>query len=437
MIEAIQARAPRGSVRLDVERLDLTAGGSFVIEGRWYGVRGRRFVRPALTLAADGERCRLLADVEHKPWAADEGELWLAAFPWTLDPSSQITDLELTVAPDIIVVLAPPTTGAAAVDSNRPGRPEPDPTVLRRQLSGARRQLTAERERGDRLDADLEQARAGNLREAEALTRRASLASKQIAELAAARDGAHAAHQAALAERDTARAEQAEATAQRDRALSQRRTALAQRDLARNDRDTVIVQRDAAVAQRHSAITERDHALEVVRQLTTERDDAIGGRNQAIANRDQAIAARDEAISARDRASGERDRAVDERDQAIAAREHARHAARQLTTERDAAIAGRGKAIFQEDQTRRPACQIASELDELQRRTSVGEPVRVPAAGRSSATTLARRPLARTARHRSDALAFHREWLPRIAAVALLIAVALVLLSIIVDLIRP
>src|SRR3954471_3222376 len=40
------------------------------VSGRWFGVRGRRFVRPTLTLRAGGRRRRLVALLERKPWAA-------------------------------------------------------------------------------------------------------------------------------------------------------------------------------------------------------------------------------------------------------------------------------------------------------------------------------------------------------------------------------
>ena len=42
------------------------------------GVRGMRFVRPALVV--DGRQ--VLATLEHKPWAADGDGAWTAAFPW-------------------------------------------------------------------------------------------------------------------------------------------------------------------------------------------------------------------------------------------------------------------------------------------------------------------------------------------------------------------
>ena len=52
------------------------------MSGRWFGVRGRRFVRPVLTIDVAGDRRRLVALLDHKPWHAADGEPWVAAFPW-------------------------------------------------------------------------------------------------------------------------------------------------------------------------------------------------------------------------------------------------------------------------------------------------------------------------------------------------------------------
>jgi hypothetical protein len=77
------------------------------VHGRWYGVRGHRFVRPALILSdgAGAER-RLLAELDDKPWAAEEGESWRAAF--AVESGQELDDadgLELSVAPNINVAL--------------------------------------------------------------------------------------------------------------------------------------------------------------------------------------------------------------------------------------------------------------------------------------------------------------------------------------------
>ena len=67
-------------------------------------MRGRRFVRPTLTLNHKGAEVRALADLEHKPWAAEDGEVWMAVF--TVDEGLDAArEIELSVAPDIAVDL--------------------------------------------------------------------------------------------------------------------------------------------------------------------------------------------------------------------------------------------------------------------------------------------------------------------------------------------
>ena len=58
--------------------------GRLVLTGYWTGIRGRRFVRPTLMLTSGRDPHRLLASIEDKPWAAEEGRLWRAVFPWEL-----------------------------------------------------------------------------------------------------------------------------------------------------------------------------------------------------------------------------------------------------------------------------------------------------------------------------------------------------------------
>lgn len=97
------------------------ADGRLVVAGRWYGVVGRRFVRPVLQ--AQGQR-RLIAVLDHKPWVPEEGGKWLAAFPH----DGSIGPSRLQVAPDIAVEL--PAAGPQVGDGiPRPARltraPEP------------------------------------------------------------------------------------------------------------------------------------------------------------------------------------------------------------------------------------------------------------------------------------------------------------------------
>jgi hypothetical protein len=97
----------------EVERFELAGNACLEVRGRWFGVRGRRFMRPALTAVTDGRQQRILAVLDHKPWNAEEGEAWLAAFPYSTDPAALVQP-ELTVAPDVTVPLPSPTTPATS-----------------------------------------------------------------------------------------------------------------------------------------------------------------------------------------------------------------------------------------------------------------------------------------------------------------------------------
>jgi hypothetical protein len=85
-MSAQQTRVPGAAsseVDFELQRFEFSGAGRIEIAGRWFGLRGRRFVRPVLNLTmAGGGRRRAIALLEHKPWAADDGQTWLAAFAW-------------------------------------------------------------------------------------------------------------------------------------------------------------------------------------------------------------------------------------------------------------------------------------------------------------------------------------------------------------------
>jgi hypothetical protein len=206
----------------DLDRLE-AGDDAIVVSGHWNGVRGMRFVRPTLTVAGR----RLLATLEHKPWAPDGADPWTAAFPWSGD-AVDAAECWLDVAPGVLVPLAPGTEPVVEVDEiaqerERFQRRETEVDYLRGEL----RRVTGERDRA--LDQRDEAVRD---REAAMRTRERMEAQRDDAAGVAerARDAAAAAEDACV-----------QARAQRDdalgayRALQDQLRAVRAREGARED----------------------------------------------------------------------------------------------------------------------------------------------------------------------------------------------------------
>jgi hypothetical protein len=305
-------------VDFEVERFEWTSGDRLEITGRWFGVRGRRFVRPVLNVQLPGGRRRLIALLEHKPWAPHEGEAWIAAFTWEGEQET-IEAVELEVGPSLVVDLPAPRGGTVAP----PARRATAPRVAARS-TGSREELEALRTEAERL--------RGELREAARLRAELSAATERIEtleeEVRSARSqpapppapdpGVVAQRDAALAERDAAVAARDEAHGARDEALAKRDEALAipaeELAAARAERDRALARAEAAEAGRAS--------------LESARDDAVARAEAAERSREALEFERDQALSTRDAAVAERDAASAERDAAVRARDNARNRAR-------------------------------------------------------------------------------------------------------------
>jgi hypothetical protein len=258
-----------GEVVFEVDRFEWTEDDRLEVTGRWYGLRGHRFVRPVLTAEAqDGQR-RMLALLEHKPWAADDGEPWIAAFPWEGEPVD-VASVELAVAPSLAVDLPAPRApgqrrkpndsaprqarrGAAAATPKRPepAEPEAPEAPAADEVAALRAQLEGEQQTVRRLAAELDAAHARLAAAAEVST--------DVAAIQRERD-------AAIAERDDARARAAldhdAVTEERDEAVSARAGAQQERDEALDQRAAAQFERKTAIAEREAAIAERDRAIE-------------------------------------------------------------------------------------------------------------------------------------------------------------------------------
>ncbi len=261
----------------EVERFELAGDACIEVRGRWSGVRGRRFMRPTLTAVADGREQRILALLDDKPWIAEEGEIWRAAFPCSTDPAA-LLDAELTVAPDVTVPLAPPSEPARA-SRRRPVRPP--------RAAGSESRATLEIEVPPEL-GELE---------------------RRCEHLSSERDEARAARDEAARERDAVRAERDSAVQDRNRMLAERDTAHTRiEELARQweltaalgtrrtlERDTVTVERDRLARDRDAALEERDRTAEERELAAEERDRTAEERDAALAELDSA--ARETTIS--------------------------------------------------------------------------------------------------------------------------------------------
>src|SRR5919202_641901 len=107
MSQTVTPADPPATLGFELERFGWAEDERLEVTGRWFGVRGRRFVRPTLTLRAGGRRRRLIALLDHKPWAAADEEAWTAAFAWQGAPA-EISTARLEVAPDVVLELPPP-----------------------------------------------------------------------------------------------------------------------------------------------------------------------------------------------------------------------------------------------------------------------------------------------------------------------------------------
>ena len=276
----------------EVDRFEWSSEERLELAGRWYEVRGLRFLRPTLDVQVDGQPRRLLALLEHKPWAAEEGDDWLAAFAWEGERAN-VGDARLTVSPDITVELEPPTLPGGRAPKRRRTRPDPRVRQLEGERAALQTDLAAANERVERLEAALAKER-----------------------------------ERFDADRDSASAAQQRLEDERDQALAERDAAIGERDAVTGARDTAIADRDKAMAERESAVAERDAATgKLAGTASAARDKARDERNSWLSRARDAAAQRDAAVVARDSAAVERDQAATARDAAVAERDEVRASA--------------------------------------------------------------------------------------------------------------
>jgi hypothetical protein len=324
MAQASEAALATDQIVFELERYEYS-DGRLRLSGRWYGVRGRRFVRPTLTLDLQTGRVRALADLDDKPWPAEAGEPWIASFPWSGE--GRVEASELSVAPDIAIQLplpssrrsrtqrlsavprreamtaswghltglvqaptaaeakAPTQAGARPEAEAEPGSldadvspempapaperppPAPDPAALLAELEAARTELAEATQELARTHAELD----ATLEEAGETRAGLEAARRELGQHGDQSEAAEAELAAARAAREAALRSAAQAEAEREAAL----TRAAQ---AEEERDTVAAEK----AELAKNVDQTRTALE---QLTRERDQAMTSRGAALVMR--------------------------------------------------------------------------------------------------------------------------------------------------------
>ena len=243
-------------VTFEVERFEWAADDRIEVVGRWFGLRGHRFLRPTLDVEVGGERRRMLAVLEHKPWAPEEGEEWIAAFSWTGE-RAKLDEAELTVSPDLAVQLPLPDGPG---DSG--AKPAPAEAAERR---------TARRPRTAVLEDELAAAMAEVNRITEQLAREREMHSESGREL---RERARVAQEATK----KLESELEQATGRLATAEAQAETRLEE---ARRERDRATAARDEALGETAAARAERDAAIKKLAAAEAERDAMADARDRA------------------------------------------------------------------------------------------------------------------------------------------------------------
>jgi chromosome segregation ATPase len=221
----------------------------------------------------DGTKHRLLADLEHKPWAAEDGEEWVASFS-AVPETADANEIELTVAPDIAIPLTRSesrTQGTKAKSSQTSARPASRRKPRTDRGEGA---LDQERAKARDLRRELEHAatdrgrlageRDALIAERDSMRREQARARAQVGELQHQLSEASAPAGLAEAERDRLARELLDALGERDRLAAERDVVMAERDSARREH---VLARDALLAERDAIRREHAHARERVAEL--------------------------------------------------------------------------------------------------------------------------------------------------------------------------
>lgn len=254
-------------VAFEVERFEWISQDRLELVGRWSGLRGHRFLRPTLDVRVGGERRRMLADLEHKPWASEDGQDWIAAFTWRGDPAD-FDEAELTVSPELAVQLPAPD-GSFAPGASESATPAAERLPARRPRTAVLEgELAAALAEAERLGEELERARASHSESGRELRERLRDEHTRIRDLEAELAQAREQTRERVTAVEAAAAEEAEALRQ-------------ERDAATAERDAAVAAREAAVAAAAEARAKHDDALQKLVLAERERDSLAEARDRA------------------------------------------------------------------------------------------------------------------------------------------------------------
>ena len=400
----------RGVVAFELERF-VAVGTRLEVTGRWHSVRGRRFMRPTLTIEVDGGEVRALALLEHKPWAPDEEVAWTAAFEWS-GPLQGVDQFELAVAPDIAVHLPAP----ARKDSGAPSH-EDDPNRVVKAVALA----------DDAKPRDVE-----GRQEAQSQRRR----EQASVELKAA----FAARNKAIEERDFAVAESDRLAAECERLMDEHGQLVGRSYLVKAERDTAVDELAAAVRERDHALSElaatiqeRENAVTELAEAIPTRDRMLGDLAAAVEERDRAFSQVTAAVHERDRAVSEVTAAVEERDRAFSEVTAAVHERDRALSEMAAALQERDRAIARHERAASELRDLRQDLARVRCEHSAKTPAPVPAAPATTSAPVgpARVVRPQAAGERWRVRSEHGRLATRLFALAALITLLVVLLLII------
>jgi hypothetical protein len=361
--ESMPPAVEAGAAIFELERFEWTAPDRLELTGVWTGLRARRFIRPTLVLETDAGPRRLLALLEHKPWSADDGADWIAAFAWTGEPA-EVVGAHLNVASGVDIELPPPRRAsgkrpprrfrhrAVSRDASRDDAAEPalsgvvavpeeieppevaevPPEAAPEPPEAAVRPAPPQEDAAPEPAVD-EPGQPVDERTVKAVLERAKAAEQRVEQLVSERDEAVARRKALATELSSlkhsheqalsrVRAQEREiATTMLSEGAELRARIEKERDAAHEARDAALSERDAADRARDEAVDARRRALEERKQALAERKAALRERDKAFSERDKAVRARDEAIAAQEVALDERDAANRERELAFAERD--------------------------------------------------------------------------------------------------------------------